>query len=366
VRRSLTVHAYWKNGDLVLENFATRIAVSADPVTIPILAFFDRWRRRESLAKAFPQFTARSVDRAIAALLRHSLLVEEGSTQAKLEDAIADTWRHWLPHASFHFATKNTLFANPRQWTEIARGIRAEATQPALTKAYPRVPRRALPAPAAVDGEFLRVLLARKTHRRFSGAPITLEALATLLHYTWGAMGVIHTTDFGTLMHKTSPSGGARHPGEVYVAALHVTGLAEGIYHYNIRNHSLELLRKGSLRKEVLRQALGQAHVGNAGAVCFMTARFTRSMYRYRTARAYRVVTLETGHLAQTFCLVATWLGLAPFTTAAMHDTDVEEALGIDGVEESVMYIAGVGMPIAPAASSRRSASPARARRTRR
>ena len=51
------------------------------------------------------------------------------------------------------------------------------------------------------------------------------------------------------------------------------------------------------------------------------------------------------GHLAQTFCLVATWLGLAPFTTAAIVDTDIERTLGIDGVEETILYVAGVGMP---------------------
>src|SRR6266566_2232899 len=52
-----------------------------------------------------------------------------------------------------------------------------------------------------------------------------------------------------------------------------------------------------------------------------------------------------TGHLCQTFCLVATWLGLAPFCTAALKDTLIERDLGIDGIRESVLYVAGVGLP---------------------
>jgi hypothetical protein len=72
------------------------------------------------------------------------------------------------------------------------------------------------------------------------------------------------------------------------------------------------------------------------------------------TPRAYRIVTLETGHLGQTFCLVATWLGLAPFTTAACRDTAIERALGIDRIEESLLYLAGVGLPAAPPARRRR------------
>jgi hypothetical protein len=55
---------------------------------------------------------------------------------------------------------------------------------------------------------------------------------------------------------------------------------------------------------------------------------------------------LDAGHLCQTFCLVATWLGLAPFCTAALKDTLIEKDLGIDGICESVLYVAGVGLPL--------------------
>ena len=76
-----------------------------------------------------------------------------------------------------------------------------------------------------------------------------------------------------------------------------------------------------------------------------MTAIFPRTMWKYHVARGYRVVLLDAGHLCQTFCLVATWLGLAPFCTAALKDTLIEKDLGIDGVRESVLYVAGVGLP---------------------
>jgi SagB-type dehydrogenase family enzyme len=337
----------------VLENFVTRVAVSAAPITIDILTFFHEWRRRDALTAAMPQFSRASVTRAIRELITHTLLVEEGSAAARTDDAVAATWRHWLPHGSFHFATKDAPFASPRQWARMARQFRAAAPQPPLVKSYPKRPTHALPPPIAPMDEFLRVLLARKTHREYSGEAVPLASLATLLHYTWGAMGMIDSPNFGPLLHKTSPSGGARHPAEAYVAALDIAGLPQGLYHYNHARHLLERLRAGPMREEVLRHTLGQAHVGKAGAVFFMTAVLPRSMYKYRSPRAYRIVSLETGHLAQTFCLVATWLGLAPFTTAAMVDTAIERALGIDGVSESVLYVVGVGMP-KPVRGSRR------------
>ena len=57
------------------------------------------------------------------------------------------------------------------------------------------------------------------------------------------------------------------------------------------------------------------------------------------------MVLLNAAHLCQTFCLVVTWLGLAPFCTAALKDTLIEHDLGIDGIRESVLYVRGVGLP---------------------
>jgi SagB-type dehydrogenase family enzyme len=74
-----------------------------------------------------------------------------------------------------------------------------------------------------------------------------------------------------------------------------------------------------------------------------MTAVFARTQWKYPASRAYRVVLIDAGHICQTFCLVATWLGLAPFCTMALADSKIEYDLGIDGVTESIIYAAGVG-----------------------
>ncbi len=76
-----------------------------------------------------------------------------------------------------------------------------------------------------------------------------------------------------------------------------------------------------------------------------MTAVFARTQWKYPGSRAYRVVLIDAGHVCQTFCLAATWLGLAPFCTMALSDSAVEKDLGIDGVRESAIYAAGVGVP---------------------
>jgi SagB-type dehydrogenase family enzyme len=145
------------------------------------------------------------------------------------------------------------------------------------------------------------------------------------------------------LFHKTSPSGGARHPGEVYLLPLRVAGLARGIYHYDGLRHRLSRLRSFGSVNRIVEYAAGQDFLANASALFIMTAVFPRVLWKYRFSRAYRIVLLDAGHLCQTFCLVATWLGLAPFCTAAFRDTALEKLIGVDGIRESAIYIAGVG-----------------------
>jgi nitroreductase len=75
-----------------------------------------------------------------------------------------------------------------------------------------------------------------------------------------------------------------------------------------------------------------------------MTAVFPRSHWKYEMPFTYRVIASEAGHLCQTFCLLATSLGLAPFCTQALAESKIERDLGIDGITEAVLYAAGVGV----------------------
>ena len=127
--------------------------------------------------------------------------------------------------------------------------------------------------------------------------------------------------------------------------ALRVKGLRAGLYHYQPAIHQLETISTNTSREKAWLYCARQHFVKNAAALFLMTAVFARTMWKYQHVRAYRVVLLDAGHLCQTFCLVATWLGLAPFCTAALKDTLIEKELGIDGIRESVLYVAGVGLP---------------------
>ena len=139
--------------------------------------------------------------------------------------------------------------------------------------------------------------------------------------------------------------------------ALRVDGLERGMYHYQARDHRLAKLPAKVSPRMASAYCAGQPYFAGAAALFIMTAVFARTMWKYGRARAYRVVLLETGHLCQTFCLTATRLGLAPFSTAALKDSLIEKDLGIDGISESVLYVAGVGLVAALGSGLRRGLS---------
>lgn len=342
-RRAASTVAYWRGDQFVLENFLTGRRISADPLTATILHFFDRYRSLRELFAKLPEYSPVSLRKAVRSLVRHSLLERRGQAAAH-EKALA-AWGEWNPAASFfHFSTKDLKFESDaaKEFREVVQ-LAQSKPMPRPVKPYPKARRVALPEPSA-SGEFANVLMSRRTWRKFSAKPVTLDALSEILALTWGIRKFVQVPKLGKIAVKTSPSGGALHPIEAYVLARNVENLPAGLYHYNGAGHRLELLSSGATSKQITQWLANQWWYGGAAFVVFMTAVFARTQWKYDYARAYRAMLLEAGHLCQTFCLTATWLNLAPFCTLAFADSAIEKALGLDGVSESVVYVAGAGV----------------------
>jgi SagB-type dehydrogenase family enzyme len=343
LRRAPWLVSYWQDDRLVFENYATGVRISAHPLTSQILEFFDRWRPVDEATASFTHFTTSSVRSAVYALERDSFLIRSDRPPHARATALA-TWSRWNPAAGFfHLSTKDVPYAVDQAVTdEFLRRKARRSPEPSPFKRYPGARRHRL-APSVETGEFPQVLLARRTWRTFSRRPLSLGDLSTLLGLTWRVQGGLDRPGLQRAPLKTSPSGGARHPIEAYVLALRVEGLPRGLYHYAADRHGLDLLRAGASSRQILRYLPSQPWFTGAAALMLMTAVFPRTQWKYTFPRAYRVVLAEAGHLCQTFCLTATWLGLAPFCTMALADSRIEHDLQVDGVTESVLYAAGVG-----------------------
>lgn len=209
------------------------------------------------------------------------------------------------------------------------------------------------PLPRSPERHPLFDLLARRrTVRRFDrSASLGLDRLATLLWQVFGCQEAWEAHPGLTLVRRTSPSGGALHPVEVYPLVRRVDGLAPGLHHYEPGRHALRRLRSlgdAEVAEMAERFTAGQAYFATAPVLFVLTARFYRSFWKYRKhEKAYRVVCMDAGHLSQTLYLTATALDLGAFVTAALDDRAIERELGLDPFEEGALAVAGCGVPAA-------------------
>ncbi|MBL8297481.1 MAG: putative peptide maturation dehydrogenase [Rhodanobacteraceae bacterium] len=207
-----------------------------------------------------------------------------------------------------------------------------------------------LPLPPPQTSDFDDLLRRRATCRNFDTTTALAQTeLATMLHRVFGAQGTLQINGGGdtTVIKRNSPSGGGLHPTGAYVIARHVQGLACGLYHYRPLEHALEPMR-GLAQDEAddlaLRSVAAQAYFAAAPVLVVLAVRFPRNFWKYRNhAKAYRVTTLDVGHLSQTLYLSATDLGLGAFITAAINEIEIEQAFGLDALVESAIAVCGFG-----------------------
>ncbi len=74
------------------------------------------------------------------------------------------------------------------------------------------------------------------------------------------------------------------------------------------------------------------------------TGVFKRSKWKYGQ-RAYRYVYLDAGHIAQNLALAAVSMDLGSCQIGAIYDGEANDIIGVDGEEESVIYMSVVGRP---------------------
>jgi SagB-type dehydrogenase family enzyme len=326
--------AYWSGG-FRLYNYETRLVTSATPLAVQLLEFFEAGRSVAQAQRHFRSFDPRAIARAVRSLERRTLLQR---APPRGRESGLDAWDRWSPAAPFfHFSTKDVAFVGPSAGDP---GMVARAGAPPPAK---RIRGAAIQLPPEQEGAFGRVLQGRRTWRRFARQPLPLPSLATLLGLTFRRRSRAFPGG-GRIVLRTSPSPGARQALEAYVLARNVAGLPRGLYHYAADRHRLTRMRRGATRDQVAAYLPTQGWYADAAALVLITAVFPRVWSRYDYPRAYRAVLIEAGHFCQTFLLTATWLGLAPFCSMALADSRIERDLGVDGVTESVLYAAGVGV----------------------
>ncbi|MDN3358572.1 SagB/ThcOx family dehydrogenase [Actinomadura sp. DC4] len=345
---------FWDGGRLVWDDYVRRRQFELTERAEWLCRWFRDWRDAESVTSlGADEAAAEGLRSSVAELVRAGVLITEDSAERETERLNA--WQDWGTAARYyHYATRMHGDTVAADGEDDARRIREKAQvtpPPAPYRAFPGHP--FTPAPVSQEAQaFGRsledVLTSRRTTRRFDPGPIGLTELSTLLEAAAGPSPTrprsADDETFGNVF-KTSPSGGARHPIELYVHAQRVTGLRPGFYHFDPVRRGFEDLGVAWSRDQVVRSAADQAWIGEAAAVVYYTAVLARSRWKYGIGRTYRIVLMDLGHLSQTVYLLATALGLGAGFSAAIRDEEIEKALGCDPDHEIPLGVTALGRP---------------------
>lgn len=204
-------------------------------------------------------------------------------------------------------------------------------------KGYPRFKKVLLPQPSKLH-DFHSIMMNRKSSREFSGAQITRKQLSTLLYYTAGLRNK-RGEDVGNRFY---PSAGARYPIEVYPIIWNCEGIKPGIYHYHVRDHTLEFMWTYDDLLDTVFKNIKQQNFRDGGCLFVITAVSNRTEFKYGP-RGYRHILMEVGHVCQNTYLAAAGLDLGCCSIGGFLDQGFNALLDVDGYIEKTMLVVSLG-----------------------
>jgi SagB-type dehydrogenase family enzyme len=250
--------------------------------------------------------------------------VKESREQPAYQKGIGDTFQKETKY------TPQSLGGHYLDWENM----------PERYKSYPdSVTKVALPDPQIGKGANIwEVFFKRRSERDYSRDEVMPpDALSLLL---WATQGI--TAAAGNFQFRSAPSAGGLYPIETYLFVRSVGDLEQGLYHFRPLEFDLEFIKPGDFGRSLAEAALGQGMLAEAQVVFIWTAVVARSKWKYRQ-RAYRYIYLDAGHIAQNLYLAGTAAGIGVCGIGAFFDDQVNGLIGVDGTEETALYLASTG-----------------------
>ena len=190
------------------------------------------------------------------------------------------------------------------------------------------------------ENNFFHILTNRRSCRKFSGEPISLNELSLLLWSTQGVQKIFENT---MVSIRPVPSAGARHAYETYLFIRNVSGLATGVYRYLSLDHKLLPLYHHEGFDIMLKNALfEQDYVLDSAVVFAWNCIPYRSEWRYGE-EAHKLMLIDLGHISQNFYLSAQAMDLGVCAITAYEQKALCRLTKVDGEEEYPVLLSCVG-----------------------
>ena len=182
----------------------------------------------------------------------------------------------------------------------------------------------------------------RRSVRKYSPVPLKQEELSFLLWASSWARD-FRSTEQMEITFRNVPSAGSRHPLETFLDIRRVEGIKPGLYYYHPVKHCLILYDDSpEIATKIYEGCMFQEMIPTAAVNFILTAVPYRTVWRYGQ-RGYRYLYLDAGHIGQNIHLAAEAIDAGACMIGAFLDEAMNDAIGLDGIEEFVIYIASVG-----------------------
>jgi len=254
----------------------------------------------------------------------------------------------WDEAAEYHFVTFDYPYVGASGSSEAIsqkRMVEYGAIEPDLNR-YKRY-----------EGDYFRIPLPQPRsdlltqafvfHGAEDSGSVDLDLLSRIITLNIAPLRSVNVGNQGApLFMRSVPSGGSRHPTEVYFLNLGVEDMPQGWYHCSLDELELILINRDVPSSEMCDAlfpiCVGRARYSVAG-VFVLTAVFERNMYRYREPRTFRTIFMDSGHMIASIQSCLRSLGAITAIEYGVNDVEVESYLGIEYLEEGVVLAMSFG-----------------------
>jgi SagB-type dehydrogenase family enzyme len=172
-------------------------------------------------------------------------------------------------------------------------------------------------------------IIKRGSTRKFSNESISFQQLSAILYHSTRGINIDHLQKYENASI------------DLYIIVNAVENLTSGIYHYNQKRNSLEILKEGNFRNEASHLGLDQSLPGDGSVCIFFMSNLGETLDKLGN-RGYRAAQLEASIMGGK-CYLAAYSQKIGATGLTFYDDEVTEFFSPHSRNKNAMFMIVLG-----------------------
>ncbi|TLX89243.1 MAG: SagB/ThcOx family dehydrogenase, partial [Thaumarchaeota archaeon] len=179
-----------------------------------------------------------------------------------------------------------------------------------------------------------------------------LNVLTRILYFSDGITRRIKfPPPIGAFEFRAASCTGALYHIEIYVVCSDIPGLSAGIYHFDPKELTLNVLRKGDFRQVIVDATADEEFVKQASITLIFTDIFSRNSIKYQ-AREYRHAFWDCGTIIANTLSITSAHKISSRLISGFVDSQINNLLDLDSKKEASLVMISIGRTNKPISKS--------------